>query len=126
MSEEEEIKFLKKKLLLRWQKEYLMRQLESRRREEIINPEEYVRSHLTPKAIEVLEAAKSQYPNIMPKVIKAIAEVIARGEVETPIDAITLLNTLRLIGLDVRLESKIKFYKKGKYMDIRQYLKEKE
>ena len=126
MSEEEEIKFLKKKLLLRWQKEYLMRQLESRRREEIINPEEYVRSHLTPKAIEVLEAAKSQYPNIMPKVIKAIAEVIARGEVETPIDAITLLNTLRFIGLDVRLESKIKFYKKGKYMDIKQYLKEKE
>lgn len=121
-SSDEEIEFIKLKKLIELRKAMLKRKAQISRTEE--DPEKVVRENLTERAIEVLEVAKQQYPKITKRIIVALAKAIKAGEVVTPISATTLLNTFRYLGIPVRLETRIRFYKKGRYMDLREKLKE--
>ncbi len=120
---DEDLEIIRLKKLIELRKAMLQR-IVTQSREAQEDPEALVRRHLTEKAIEILEAAKRQHPLITKKVIVALAKAIRAGEVQTPISAITLLNTFRYLGIPVRLETKIRFYKKGRYIDLREKLKE--
>ncbi|MCD6510337.1 MAG: hypothetical protein J7L11_08140 [Thermoprotei archaeon] len=117
---DEEIEFIMRRKFLELQKK-LLKSLTTREEED---PEKIVRRNLTKKAREVLDAALSQYPRITRRIIVALAQAIKRGEVETPIDAVTLYNTFKYLGIPVRLETKIRFYEKGRHIDLREKLKE--
>jgi len=127
-SGEEDLELIKLRMkkLRELQKMLLLKELQRQRVKEEEDPEKIVRRELTEKAIEVLEAAKAQFPRETRKLIKIIATLIKQGRIQGPITAEALYNTFHLAGIPVRLETKIRIYRKGKYIDIREKLKEDE
>ena len=122
--EEEDLELLKirMKKLRELQRLMIKKALEKQESEE--DPEAIVRKYLTDRAIEVLEAAKSQFPKATRQLVRIIASLIKRGEITEPISAEVLYNTFHMAGVPVRLETKIRIYKKGRFIDIREKLKE--
>jgi len=110
--------------LLRLQKKMLSRG--KPREEERKDPRQVVLSVLSDeKAIEVLKAAEEQFPQVIDKVIEALAKYIVENNVKS-IDAYELYQLFLALGLNVRLPLKIKVVKGGKEISFEDYIKEKE
>lgn len=123
MSEEDIPLSMRKKLL-----EYMKRKLIEKSKEETLpkprSPKEIVYNALEDeKAKEILELAKEQYPEAYDYVLEILAKLIERGIVSS-LDGYTLYNILLQLGLNIRLPIRIRFVKKGKTVDIKEYLKE--
>ena len=110
--------------LLRLQKKMLSRG--KPREEERKDPRQIVLSVLSDeKAVEVLKAAEGQFPQVIDKVIEALAKYIVENNVKS-IDAYELYQLFLALGLNVRLPLKIKVVKGGKEISFEDYIKEKE
>jgi len=110
--------------LLRLQKKMLSRG--KPREEERKDPKQIVLSVLSDeKAVEVLKAAEGQFPQVIDKVIEALAKYIVENNVKS-IDAYELYQLFLALGLNVRLPLKIKVVKGGKEISFEDYIKEKE
>jgi len=110
--------------LLRLQKKMLSRG--KPREEERKDPRQIVLSVLSDeKAVEVLKAAEEQFPQVIGKVIEALAKYIVENNVKS-IDAYELYQLFLALGLNVRLPLKIKVVKGGKEISFEDYIKEKE
>ena len=114
---------MRKKLL-----ECMRRKLLEKAREETLpkpkSPKEIVYNALEDeKAKEILELAKEQYPEAYDYIIEVLAKLIEKGII-TSLDGYTLYNILLQLGVNVRLPIRIKFVKKGKTVDIKEYLKD--
>ena len=93
-------------------------------REKPKSPMEIVKSLLEDeKAREVLEHAMAQYPEATEYAVGVIAELARRGRI-TSLDGYLLYRLLLALGIPVRLPSKIKFVRKGREVDVREYLEE--
>jgi len=79
---------------------------------------------LVGRAWEVLEAARSQYPEVMPKVEEAIARLVAEGRLKGQIAGEELYAFLRYLGLRVRLETKIRVLESGELKTLAEKLRE--
>ncbi len=121
---DEEIEFIRRRKMLELQKRALEILARKRKEEGRESAEEMVRKNLTEKAREVLDTALAQYPRITRRIIIVLANAIRNGEIKTPIDGVTLYNTFRYLGIPIRLETKIRFYEKGRYIDLKEKLKE--
>ncbi|RLF25107.1 MAG: hypothetical protein DRN15_00155 [Thermoprotei archaeon] len=120
--EDEELELLRRKKLLELQKKLLIESIKREEREET-DPEDIVRRNLTEKAQEVFEAAKAQYPMLTKRLVPILAKLIVNKEVETPIDAIRLYNIYLNLGVRIRLPTRIRFYEKGRYIDLKEKLR---
>jgi len=110
--------------LLRLQKKMLSRG--KPKEEERKDPRQIVLSVLSDeKAVEVLKAAEEQFPQVIDKVIEALAKYIVENNVKS-IDAYELYQLFLALGLNVRLPLKIKVAKGGKEISFEDYIKEKE
>ena len=110
--------------LLRLQKKMLSRG--KPREEERKDPRQIVLSVLSDeKAVEVLKAAEEQFPQVISKVIEALAKYVVENNVKS-IDAYELYQLFLALGLNVRLPLKIKVVKGGKEISFEDYIKEKE
>lgn len=91
---------------------------------EVKSPIEIVYSVLEDsKAREVLEHAKSQYPEAIDYIVQIIAELVKKGKIKS-LDGVSLYNLLHALGVRVRLPTKIKFVKKGREVDIKEYFED--
>jgi len=107
-----------------------MMKLMAEKKEEEKNEEEMsfdealkiVRERLVERGDEVLKAALSQYPEITKKIILALAKRL-RERGEERISGGALLRFFDYLGLHVKIETSIRYYKKGEYKSIRDLLK---
>ena len=75
------------------------------------------------RAWEVYNATKAQYPQAMPEVEKILVEAIRQGKVNQKIDGESLIGFFRQIGLNVRLNTQIRFSEHGELKTLEQKLK---
>ncbi|HDJ66920.1 MAG TPA: hypothetical protein ENF33_04350 [Nitrososphaeria archaeon] len=84
---------------------------------------ELVKKHLVDRGEEVLNAALEQYPEAARKVVMIIASKIMRGEFSGKITGEMLMQLFEYLGMHVRLETKILYYRKGEYKSIQDLLR---
>ena len=84
---------------------------------------ELVKKHLANRGEEVLDAALEQYPEAAKKIVTIIALKIMRGEFSGKITGEMLMKLFEYLGMHVRLETKILYYRKGEYKSIRDLLR---
>ena len=84
---------------------------------------ELVKRHLADRGEEVLNAALEQYPEAAKKIVMIIASKIMRGEFSGKITGEMLMQLFEYLGMHVRLETKILYYRKGEYKSIRDLLR---
>jgi len=94
---------------------------EERKRED---PKRVLRAVLTDRAWEVLKAAESQYSEATCRVEEQLAHLVSKGELEGPILGGHLLWLFRRLGMNVRLETRIRILEHGKLKTIGEKLKE--
>jgi len=130
-SNDSEIDRIKKKRMLDMQRRMLLKkareqQLE-KEKEKPAEPtnEEVLKNYLVGRAWEVIGVARSQYPQVMPRVEEALADAIKRGGIKSKIDGENLFHFLRQIGLQVRMKTTIRYKDHGELKSISQRLKEK-
>jgi len=87
--------------------------------------EEILKSYLIGRAWEVIGVARSQYPQVMPRVEDALVDAIKSGGVKSKIDGESLFQFFRQIGLQVRMKTTISYKDHGELKSISQRLKEK-
>jgi DNA-binding TFAR19-related protein (PDSD5 family) len=78
------------------------------------------------RAWEVYNAAKEQYPQVMPEVEKILVDAVKAGKVNQKIDGESLIGFFRQIGLNVRLNTQIMFAEHGELKTLEQKLKSEE
>ena len=84
---------------------------------------ELVKKHLADRGEEVLDAALEQYPEAAKKIVTIIALKIMRGEFSGKITGEMLMQLFEYLGMHIRLETKILYYRKGEYKSIRDLLR---
>jgi programmed cell death protein 5 len=87
-------------------------------------PREVLDGMFIGRAWEIYEIAKVQYPMVMPQVEQALVEGIKSGKIQDRIDGESLFAFLRQLGLNVRLNTKIRYKDHGELKTIGQRIKE--
>jgi len=129
LSEEGELEKLKAKRLAEMQKNLSNKQKEESKQsseQPAPNPREIVKNRLGYRGLEVLEAAEFQFPNEFRIIITKLAELISSGEIDEELDGGKLLTLFRVVGLNVRLQTKINVEKDGKFISLSEKLSTKE
>ena len=92
--------------------------VEEPEKKETKSPRDIVVSYLGFRGTEVLENAETQFPNETKSVIFQIAQLIKTGELNEKLDGGQLLQLFRSIGLNVRMNTKIKVEQDGKFVSL--------
>ncbi len=123
MPEDEELELLKRRKLQEIQRRLAMGQetIEGPRGED---RGAALRGVLVGRAWEVLAAARRQYPRAAESVEAALAKAISEGKIRGPITGEQLLWLFRYLGLNVRLETRIRIYEHGELKSIAEKLRE--
>lgn len=87
------------------------------------DPMEKLRPYLGDRAEEVLNAALEQYPEHARLFISKLVELAERGMVNEKLDGGTLYQILKRLGMKVRLETEIVYYKEGEYRRLSDMIK---
>ena len=82
------------------------------------NPRDTVIKILGFRGLEVLENAESQFPTITKTIVEKLAELIKTGEINERMDGGQLLNLLRSVGMNVRMDTKINVEQDGKFVSL--------
>lgn len=119
----DELELWKQRKLLEMQRRAIMKKVEKEKLKE--RPEKRnedseatLRKLFQSRADEVYEAAKSQFPEETRKLTGALAELISKGELTGPISGEELYWFFRKLGINVRLETHIRFVESGKIKTI--------
>ena len=119
-----ELEAIKRKKMQALQKRLAVEQKRKEQKSESPkNPDQVLDKVFKYRAWEVFNAASDQYPQIMRGVKDALVKMVLSGEL-SEIDGEQLLVFLRSMGLDVRLETEIRFLKKGESKTLSQKLEE--
>lgn len=123
MSDEDlELMAIKMRKLRELQKLYL----EKTQKKPELDDLSIVKSKLTGRGPEVLEAALSQYPKAAREVVRYLAELYRSGKLTEEISGEELYTLFYDLGMPVRLETSITYVKDGKRISISEKLKSKE
>ncbi len=88
-------------------------------------PREVLDGMFSGRAWEVYETAKIQYPTVMPQVEQALVEGVKSGKIQDRIDGESLFVFFKQLGLNVRLNTKIRYKEHGELKTIGQRIKER-
>ena len=116
---DDELEALKRKRFLELQRRMALRQ----EKPEPINTHKVLDSAFRGRAWEVFNKAISQYPTEMSEIENTLVRLVSDGKLKE-IDGEQLFALLRNVGLDVRLNTKIKVISHGKTQSLSQKIKE--
>jgi len=119
---DEKLELLRRRRMVELMKRLRIKEAEDGRKAE--NPKKILRRIVTDRAWEVLKAAESQYPEATCRVEEHLAHLVSKGELEGPILGGQLLWLFRRLGMNVRLETRIRILEHGKLKTIGEKLKE--
>lgn len=89
------------------------------------DPLKVVEGRLVGRGREVLEAALEQYPEAARALVKELAHLILEGKLTGEISGETLHQLFKVLGLPVRLETRIFYVEKGEVKSLAEKLREK-
>jgi len=89
------------------------------------SPTEILNSVFYGRAWEVWSSAEKQFPTAIKKVETLMVDLVSSGKFKGKINGEELLWFLRRVGLDVRMETKIRIYERGELKTIADKLKDK-
>ena len=120
MSKDDELPLWKQKRLLELQRRLLTKEIEESQSKQQKPPsaEQRLSALFAGRAAEIYEAAKRQYPEATRKVTEALVGLVERGELAGPIDGEELYAFFRMIGMRVRLKTRISYVEDGKIKSI--------
>jgi len=125
---EDELERLKQKRLEELQRQMLLKRIKEQEPKpepsKEPTPEEILGRYFKDRAWEVWNAAKAQYPAVMPQVEKLLVDAINQGKVKDSIDGASLMGFFRQIGIPVRLETRIRISEHGELKTLEQKMKE--
>ena len=124
---DEKLERIKRRRMLELQRRMLQEEKAEEEPEKPAEPtsREILDSMFSGRAWEVYETAKIQYPAVMPQVEQALVEGIKSGKIQDRIDGESLFAFLRQLGLNVRLNTKIRYKDHGELKTIGQRIKER-
>jgi programmed cell death protein 5 len=124
---DEELERIKRRRLLELQRRMLREEKTEEEPEKPAEPtpRDILDSMFSGRAWEVYETAKIQYPTVMPRVEQALVEGIRSGKIKDRIDGESLFVFLRQLGLNVRLNTSIRYKEHGELKTIGQRIKER-
>lgn len=122
MPKDEELERLRHQRMSEWIKRLQVKKGEEARKKE--DPKRILRKVLTDRAWDVLRAGESQYPRATYRIEEQLAQLVSKGELEGPILGGQLLWLFRRLGINVRLETRIRVSEHGKLKTIGEKLKE--
>ncbi len=119
----DELELWKQRKLLEMQRRAIMKKAEEEKLKETPerrneDPEASLRKLFQGRADEVYEAAKNQFSGVTKKMTEALAELISKGELAGPISGEELYWFFKQLGINVRLETHIRFVESGKIKTI--------
>ena len=123
MPEDQELEQLKRQKLLKMRKLWLAKA--ARKEKEAENPKEVLSRVLVGRGLEVLNAAERQFPKTIPQIEKSLAQLVSAGKLKGPVSGEQLLWFLRRLGLNVRLETRIRVLEHGELKTLEEKLKTK-
>jgi len=130
---DEDLELWKQRKMLEMHRRMLSRIAEEERRkagkdkgEVAEDPGKVLGGILAGRAWEVLQAARRQFPDIMPSIEKALIQLAVDGRVKGPISGEQLLWFFRRLGMNVRLETHIRILESGELKTIAEKLRERE
>ncbi|MCK4399890.1 hypothetical protein KAV46_02800 [Candidatus Bathyarchaeota archaeon] len=127
---DDELERLKQKRLDELRRKMLLNQLKEKEPESEPEPakeptnEEMLGKYFRNRAWEVWNAAKYQYPQVMPKVEVMLVDAIKQGKIRDYIDGANLMGFFRQVGIPVRLDTKIRVSEHGELKTLEQKIKE--
>jgi len=130
LSEEKELELYKRKKLLEMQMRLLAKKAEEEKKQEeperAPDPREVLNRIFVDRAWEVFEAARRQYPRVTQTLQDELVRLISSGKLKEQITGEQLLWLFRKMGLDVRMETKIRILESGELKTIAEKLKGEE
>ena len=130
MSEETELELYKRKKLLEMRMRLLAKKAEEEKKQEepekAAAPKEVLNRIFVDRAWEVFEAARRQYPRETQTLQDELVRLILSGKLKEQITGEQLLWLFRKLGLDVRMETKIRILESGELKTIAEKLKGEE
>ena len=130
MSEEKELELYRRKKLLEMQMRLLAKKAEGEKKQEepekAPDPKEVLNRIFVDRAWEVFEAARRQYPRVTQTLQDELVRLISSGKLKEQITGEQLLWLFRKMGLDVRMETKIRILESGELKTIAEKLKGEE
>jgi len=127
---DEELERIKQKRLEELRRKMLLNQIKEKEPEPKPEPtkeptnEEILGKYFGNRAWEVWNAAKHQYPQVMPKIEVMLVDAIKQGKIKDYIDGANLLGFFRQVGIPVRLDTKIRVSEHGELKTLEQKIKE--
>ena len=127
---DEELERLKQKRLEELRRKMLLNQIKEKEPETEPEPakeptnEEMLGKYFGNRAWEVWNAAKYQYPQVMPKIEVMLVDAIKQGKIKDYIDGANLMGFFRQVGIPVRLDTKIRVSEHGELKTLEQKIKE--
>jgi DNA-binding TFAR19-related protein (PDSD5 family) len=124
---DKELERIKRRRMLELQRRMLQTEKEEEEPEKPAEPtpREILDGMFSGRAWEIYETAKIQYPTVMPQVEQALVEGIKSGKIQDRIDGESLFVFLKQLGLNVRLNTKIRYKEHGELKTIGQRIKER-
>jgi len=121
---EDELERLKRRKLMEMQRKLLKQKKETEEVKEEPTPRELLDRYFYGRAWEVFNAARHQFPKVMPQLERALVEAIKAGKIKRRIDGESLYHFLRQTGLPVRLQTTIRYKEHGELKTLEQKIRE--
>jgi DNA-binding TFAR19-related protein (PDSD5 family) len=123
---DEELERLKQRRLEELQRKMLLNHLKEKEPEPAKEPtnEETLGKYFRNRAWEVWNAAKHQYPQVMPRIEVMLVDAIKQGKIMDYIDGANLMGFFRQVGIPVSLDTKIRVSEHGELKTLEQKIKE--
>jgi len=127
LPDDKELELYKRKRLLEMQMRLLAKKAEEEKKQEEVerapDPKEVLNRIFVGRAWEVFEAARRQYPQVTQTLQDELVQLILSGKLKEQITGEQLLWLLRKIGLNIRMETKIRILESGELKTVAEKLK---
>lgn len=123
LPEDKELERWKRRKLFEMRKRWLAK--EAGKEKETGNPKKVLSRVLIGRGLEVLNAAERQYPETVSQIEEALAQLVSTGKLKGPVNGEQLLWFFKRLGLNIRLETRIRILEHGELKTIEEKLKAK-
>jgi DNA-binding TFAR19-related protein (PDSD5 family) len=123
-SEDQEVELWRQRRMLELKRKLLLKQSEKGAEpQEKPSPKASLDKVFVGRAWEVWNAAESQYPEVIKRLKKALVELVEKGDLKGSVDGEQLYSFLQRLGLNIRLETKIRYIEGGQLKTIEEKLR---
>jgi len=121
LDEDRELELLKRRRMLELMKRLQKEKVKKEKKAE--DPKNVLRKILKGRAWDVLRAAENQYPEATRRVEEGLARLVLEGKLKGPVFGGQLLQLFRSLGMNVKLETRIRILEHGKLKTLEEKLK---